>query len=63
MAKHCEICGKGQMSGNYVSFSHKKTKRTWKPNLKDVKVNVDGTVKKISICSKCLKAGKVERVY
>jgi len=43
MAKHCEICGKGQMSGNYVSFSHKKTKRTWKP--------------------KCLKAGKVERVY
>ena len=63
MTKQCEICGKGQMTGNHVSFAHNKNKRTWKPNLRSVKANVNGTIKRINICSKCLKAGKVDRVY
>lgn len=61
MAK-CEICGKGQMSGNNVSHSHVKTKRKWNPNLQTVKANVDGSVKKIHVCTRCLRSGKVERV-
>ena len=61
MAK-CEICGKGQMSGNNVSHSHVKTKRKWNPNLQTVKANVSGSVKKVSVCTRCLRSGKVDRV-
>ena len=61
MAKVCEICGKGKMSGNNVSFSHIKTKRTWSPNIKSVKVVVNGANKKMNVCTKCLKSGRVER--
>lgn len=60
MAK-CEICGKGQMSGNNVSHSHVKTKRKWNPNLQAVKANVSGATKKIDVCTRCLRSGKVER--
>ena len=60
MAK-CEICGKGQMSGNNVSHSHVKTKRKWNPNLQAVKANVSGATKKFNVCTRCLRSGKVER--
>ena len=63
MAKHCEICNKGRMTGNSVSFSNNSTKRSWKPNLRKVKADVNGTIKRINVCSKCIKAGKVDRVY
>ena len=61
MAK-CDICGKGPQFGNQISHSHKVTKRKWSPNIQKVKVSVDNTVKKINVCTKCLKAGKVKKV-
>jgi len=61
MAK-CDICGKGPQFGNKISHSHKVTKRKWSPNIQKVKVSVDSTAKKINICTKCLKAGKVKKV-
>lgn len=63
MANYCEICGKGKMTGNHVSFSNKRVKRSFKPNLRKVKANINGSIKKVKVCSKCLKAGKIERVY
>ncbi len=33
MSQICEITGKGKQYGNSVPFSHKKTKKVWKPNL------------------------------
>ena len=33
MSKKCEITGKGPISGNNVSHSHKKTRRRFLPNL------------------------------
>ncbi|MEA2042758.1 MAG: 50S ribosomal protein L28 [Bacteroidota bacterium] len=33
MAKICQITGKGVITGNNVSHSHAKTKRTFRPNL------------------------------
>jgi len=59
MAKKCEICGKGPIVGNNVSHANNKTKRRWLPNLQTVKVIMDGKVKRIRICTKCLKADKV----
>lgn len=64
MAK-CAICEKSQSNGNKLSItrSHisKRSPRTWKPNLRSVKAEVDGEVKRISVCAKCLRDGKVKR--
>ena len=62
MAK-CAICEKSLNYGNKLSItrSHisKRTSRTWKPNLRTVKAIVDGKTKKIKVCAKCLRSGKV----
>lgn len=60
MAK-CEICGKSVQSGMNVSHSHIRTKRTWKPNLQTVRAIVDGTPQKVTVCTRCLRSGKVNR--
>ena len=64
MAK-CEICDKSVSFGNKLSItrSHisKRTTRTWKPNLRKVKAIVDGEPKRINVCTKCLRSGKVTR--
>ena len=64
MAK-CEICEKSLNYGNKLSItrSHisKRTSRTWKPNLRTIKTIVDGQPKKIKVCAKCLRSGKVTK--
>ena len=64
MAK-CAICDKSVSFGNQLSItrSHisKRSTRTWKPNLRRVKADIDGEVKRIYVCAKCLKDGKVKR--
>jgi len=59
MAK-CEICGKGAHFGNNVSHSHRRSNRIWNSNVQRVSVKVSGGVKKMNVCTKCLRAGKVE---
>ena len=61
MAKVCEICGKKPMFGSSVSHAPNVTKRRFNPNLHNVRVKMDGRVKKIRVCSSCLKAGKVTK--
>jgi large subunit ribosomal protein L28 len=61
MAKSCEICKKGAQSGFNVSHSHVKTKRTWKPNIQNVRAVVNGEVKQVGACTRCLRSGKVDR--
>ena len=64
MAK-CEICDKSINFGNELSItrSHisKRTTRTWKPNLRTVKTIVDGQPKKVKVCAKCLRSGKIQK--
>ena len=64
MAK-CAICGKSVNFGNKLSItrSHisKRTSRKWKPNLRSVKVTENGETKRIYVCAKCLRDGKVKR--
>ena len=65
MAK-CVICGKETSFGKQLSItrSHisKRSPRTWKPNLRSVKAIMEnGETKKIHVCAKCLKDGKVKR--
>jgi len=64
MAK-CVCCGKETSFGKQLSItrSHisKRSPRTWKPNLRSVKAEIDGEVKRINVCAKCLRDGKVKR--
>ncbi len=60
MAK-CEICGKGVQVGIKLSHSHIRTKRTWSPNIQKVRALVNGTPKRINVCTRCLRSGKVTR--
>ncbi len=60
MAK-CEICDKEVKYSLQVSHSHRRTSRTVKPNVQSVKVNVNGATKKMNVCTRCLRSGKVER--
>ena len=61
MSKKCEICGTGQVSGNTVSHSNIHTRRKWNPNIQTVRVNENGTVRKINVCTRCIKSNKVTR--
>ena len=59
MAKVCNICGKKPVSGNNISHAHNKTRRRWLPNLRSVRAQVDGRVKRLRVCATCIKQGKV----
>ena len=60
MAK-CEFCEKGVSFGIAVSHSHRRSNRTWKPNVKRVKAVVNGTPKHVYVCTRCMRSGKVTR--
>jgi len=59
MAKECEICGKGQTTGNSISRSRSKSKRTFKPNIQKIRVLVDGKPQRMNVCTTCIKSGRV----
>lgn len=60
MAK-CDICGKGVSFGIKVSHSHRRSNRAWKPNVRRVRAIVNGGVKSVNVCTRCLRSGKVQR--
>lgn len=60
MAK-CDICQKGVHFGIQVSHSHRRSNKQWKPNVKKVKVMVNGAPKRINVCTRCLRSNKVTR--
>ena len=61
MGKFCEICAKGTISGHNVSHSNRKTNRIWAPNVQRVRVVVNGTAKRMNVCTRCLRSGYVQR--
>ena len=61
MAAVCDICGKKPFFGKRVSKSHRRTNRRWNPNVQRVRALVNGTPRRLHVCTSCLKAGKVQR--
>ena len=61
MSKVCEICGKAPSAGRNVSHSHRVTNRTFRPNIQKDTIKLNGKVNRATVCTKCLKAGNVER--
>ena len=62
MARRCEICDKGPVFGHSISHAHNVTNRRWTPNIQRVKARIGGKVRRIRICTRCLRSGKVEKV-
>ena len=61
MASVCDVCGKGPVFGMNVSFSHRRTPRRWNPNIQRRRATINGTTKRLNVCTSCIKAGKVSR--
>jgi large subunit ribosomal protein L28 len=57
----CDICGRKPGFGMQVSHSHRRSKRRWLPNVQTVRAVVNGAPKRLNVCTRCLKAGKVRR--
>ena len=55
MAQRCDICSKGPSVGHKISHAHKLTKRS-------MRALVDGRARRLRVCTRCLKAGKVTKV-
>ncbi len=74
MARECYICGKKPVSGRSISRRGMakskggvgqritgKTLRRFSPNIQTVTAVIGGARKKIKVCAKCIKAGKVQK--
>jgi len=59
MAKRCELCGKGPVVGRNVSHAHNVSPRRFEPNLQRVRAMVNGGVRRLRVCTRCLRSGKV----
>ncbi|OGQ89194.1 MAG: 50S ribosomal protein L28 [Deltaproteobacteria bacterium RIFOXYA12_FULL_58_15] len=57
----CDICGKKRMVGNKISHSNIKTRTKQEPNIQKIRAIVDGTVKRVCVCTRCLRSGKVTK--
>jgi large subunit ribosomal protein L28 len=59
MAKRCEICDKGPVVGRQHSHANNVSARRFEPNLQSVKAVINGGNRRIRVCSRCLRSGKV----
>lgn len=75
MSRICELCGKKTQVGNQIErrglakwkggVGRKitgKTKRKFKPNIQKVRTKIEGTARRIKVCTRCISAGKVVKV-
>ena len=51
----CEVCGKFGMSGNNVSHSKRRTKTRFLANVHKQTLLINGTVRRLGICTRCLR--------
>jgi large subunit ribosomal protein L28 len=59
MAKQCEVCGKKPVAGRTVSHAHNVGLRRFEPNLQMVRASIKGATKRMRVCTRCLRSGKV----
>ena len=61
MARVCDVCGKGPQFGHRISHAHNLTKRRWNVNLQTARVVVNGGRRRLRVCTRCLRSGKVRK--
>lgn len=61
MSRKCEVCGKGQVSGNQVSHSNRHSRRKWNANIQTVRIVENGVVRRANVCTRCIRSNKINR--
>jgi large subunit ribosomal protein L28 len=61
MANFCYVCNKGPATGNRVSNANNRVKRRFMPNLQSVRIIDQGRPRKVRVCTRCIKAGKISK--
>ena len=61
MARVCTVCGKGPTTGNHVSHANNRVKRRWYPNLQTVRTTIAGEIRRVRVCTQCIKSNKVKK--
>ncbi len=61
MARRCEICDRGTVSGHSISHAHNISNRTWKPNLQRMRALIDGATRRVWVCTRCVRSGKIQK--
>ena len=59
MGKVCSVCGKGRQVGYKISHAHNKSKKVWKPNIQKVRTIQNGTIRKVYVCTRCIRSGNI----
>lgn len=62
MSRICAVCSKRPITGHQISKSIRHTKRRWLPNLQRVRVQTEEGTKRIRVCAKCIRSGRVAKV-
>jgi len=57
----CYVCGKYKVVGNNVSHANNKTKRWFKPNLQRIKVVTKNGNRRVAVCTRCIRSGKIKK--
>ena len=61
MAKICEVCGKKPVVGRTHSHANNVRPRRFEPNLQNVRAMINGGIKRIRVCTRCLRSGRVTK--
>lgn len=61
MSRICEACGKGRQVGNSVSHANNKTKKVFQPNLQSVRAVINGAVRYVKVCTRCIRSGAIQK--
>lgn len=62
MARSCFFCEKKRLVGFNVSHAHNKTKKRSFPNLQRVHALIEGTIRRVQACTRCIRSGLVQKV-
>jgi large subunit ribosomal protein L28 len=61
MAKQCEVCGKKPAFGRNISHANNVTARRFEPNLQTVRAMIGGGIRRIRVCTRCIRSNKVTK--
>jgi len=61
MAFTCSLCGKGPVTGNSYSHSHRASRRVFRPNLRRQRVMLGDTSRRAYVCAACIRSGRAVR--
>jgi large subunit ribosomal protein L28 len=57
----CAVCGKKKISGHNVSHANNRTKRSFSPNLQRVRAHTGEGIRRVYVCTRCLRSGRVKK--